>query len=323
MSQNNWRPSASIEMLRLRASVLVKIRSFFSFLGVMEVETPLLSLYTVTDPNLHSFSAQSAFTCGNANKTLYLQTSPEYAMKRLLAAGSGPIFQICKAFRDEEYGALHNPEFTMLEWYRVEFDHNDLMDEMDDFLAFVLNSKRAKRLSYKSVFEMYLDIDPFGASIDDLSRCAQINGIDVNCAFSIQDRDIWLNLLFSHIIEPKLGYESPTFIHDFPASQAALARLCQNNPLVSERFEVYVNGIELANGFHELQDSKQQLERFSNDLLKRKRLGLCDLSIDGNLLSALEHGLPNCAGVALGLDRLLMIAAGSKSIKEVISFGEF
>ena len=304
-----WRPSASINHLRERAQLLKKIRGFFASRDVLEVETPLLCRASVTDPHIHSIPAFSHH---------YLQTSPEYAMKRLLAAGSGSIYQISKAFRQDESGRFHNPEFTMLEWYRLGFDHHDLMDEMDELLQLVLNTRVADRKSYAEIFHTHLQLDPHQASVGELITCAKQNNLQIDA--HIPDRDTWLQLLMSHLIEPQLGKEVPSFIYDFPASQAALARIQPNNPNVASRFEVYVKGIELANGFHELQDATEQRNRFEKNLAERAELGQPEMPIDEFFLSALSHGLPDCAGVALGIDRLAMLASGCENISEVLSF---
>lgn len=315
-----WQPSASIENLKQRAIIIQKIRNFFRARDVMEVETPLLSQATVTDIHLQSFSTKY-IPDNQKEKTLYLQTSPEYAMKRLLAAGSGPIFQICKSFRNNgESGRWHNPEFTMLEWYRPGFDHHDLMSETDELLNAVLDTKPAIRFSYQALFKHYLAIDPLSASITMLKQCAIDSGISVENSETLNSDD-WLMLLMSHCIEPYLGQNNqPVFVHDFPRSQAALARINNN---IAERFEVYLNGVELANGFHELSDSKEQRQRFENDLIKRIHMNYPMVPIDERLLSALEYGLPDCAGIALGIDRLVMLALNTNSIDDVLSFPIF
>jgi lysyl-tRNA synthetase class 2 len=242
-------------------------------------------------------------------------------MKRLLAAGSGSIFQICKVFRDGEAGRLHNPEFTMIEWYRTGYDHHQLMDEVMQLIAEVLQDRiklaPAERLSYRDAFERHAGIDPLSADETALSRCAQHAGIMPPPAL---DRDGWLNLLMTHVIEPKLPGDRLTCIYDFPASQAALARLSTSDPRVAERFEVYLGVIELANGFHELTDANQQRTRFEADNRKRLQTGLPEVALDEALLSALNAGMPDCAGVALGFDRLAMLAAGAASINEVLAF---
>jgi lysyl-tRNA synthetase class 2 len=309
----SWRPTASINNLRARASLLKKIRGFFESRGVLEVETPLLCSASVTDPHIFSIPAFLS-----ENNPHYLQTSPEYAMKRLLAAGCGSIYQITKAFRKDESGQFHNPEFTMLEWYRLDFTHHDLMNEMDELLQLVLCSKPAERKSYADLFQLYLSIDPHAADLNELVACAKKNNIDVDA--NITDRDTWLQLLMSHCIEPQLGNDAPCFVYDFPASQAALAQIQPGSPSVASRFEVYVKGVELANGFHELRDAGEQRSRFENNLMERRKLNQPEMPLDEFFLDALAHGLPNCAGVALGVDRLVMLACGSEKIADVLSF---
>ena len=314
-----WQPSASLELLHLRANILARIRQFFVKKNILEVETPLLSQATVTDKHLHSFQTEYYFANPHHKKTLYLQTSPEFAMKRLLAADSGPIYQICKAFRNQgESGRVHNPEFTMLEWYRPGFNHHDLMDEMEELLATLLDYKSAQRFTYFELFKKFLNIDPHHASLDVLKLAAQRCNVTTD-HLSTMERDDWLNLLMTHCIEPKLP-DYPVFIYDFPASQAALAKIRPGNPPLAERFEIYVQGLELANGFHELNASQEQRQRFVNDLIQREKIGYAAVPIDEHLLAALAHGFPDCAGVALGVDRLIMLAAKKNTINEVIAF---
>jgi lysyl-tRNA synthetase class 2 len=307
----NWFPSASIATLQQRAEIINTIRAFFISRNILEVETPLLCHTSVTDPYIESIAT-------TLNPTYYLQTSPEYAMKRLLAAGSGAIFQICKAFRQDEAGQHHNPEFTMLEWYRPGFDHHALMNEVDELLQHVLNVQTAERKTYADTFHTYLGIDAHHATIDELAICADKVGISVSNPIS--DRDTWLQLLMSHYIEPRVGQTRPFFIYDFPVTQAALARIQSSNPPVASRFEVYFKGLELANGFHELQHADEQRKRFEKNLAARKQLNLALLPIDEYFLSALSAGLPDCAGVALGIDRLIMLATKRDRIADVISF---
>lgn len=311
----SWQPSATIATLQQRAAILKTLRDFFSSRRVLEVETPLLDSSSVTDPYIQSIPAFVS------QERHYLQTSPEYAMKRLLAAGSGPIFQICKAFRQEEFGQHHRPEFTLLEWYRPGFTHHDLMNEVDDILQLILKTEPALRKTYADAFKIYLNIDIHQASLTDLAACAQQHDIFVNNV--IHDKDTWLQLLMSHHIENKIGQDRPFFIYDFPPSQAALARIESHpdRPPTAARFEVYYKNIELANGFHELQDAEEQLQRFEKNNLTRNALGLETMAIDYNLIAALTHGLPDCAGVALGLDRLVMLATGKTTIADVLSFG--
>lgn len=310
----NWQPCASLNTLRKRAGLLQKIRHFFHDADVLEVETPVLCHASVTDPFIQSIAVSLA-----QHEDYYLQTSPEYAMKRLLAAGSGPIFQLSKAFRREELGRFHNPEFSLLEWYRPHYDHHQLMDEVDDLLQLILKTPAAERISYHDVFLTYLNCDVH--RIDNwqpLMAIAEQNNIHVSA--KIEDKDTWLQLLMSHCIEPRLGKEQPCFIYDFPESQAALARIRPGNPPLASRFEVYFKGIELANGFHELLDAKEQQARFEKNNLERKKQNLPVMKIDHYLLQALQHGLPDCAGVALGIDRLIMLALDEKEIAKVMSF---
>lgn len=314
-----WQSSATIALLQQRAQILGSIRQFFNRKGVMEVETPCLSHATVTDQHLGSFSTEFVGPGFPQGKTLYLQTSPEYAMKRLLACGSGSIYQINKAFRNEEAGRFHNPEFTLLEWYRVGFDDFALMAEVDELLQLVLNSGMAERRSYQSVFEQYLDIDPLNTDIAQLHDVLQKYAL-ADAVVGETCPDTLLQLLFSQIIEPQIGQQVPCFIYHFPAGQAALARLHPADPRVAERFEVYFKGIELANGFHELTDADEQLSRFEQDNAKRLAAAKPVNVIDGRLIDALRAGLPDCAGVALGIDRLIMLAQRQDAIDKVLSF---
>ncbi len=311
---DDWRPTASLEALQVRAETLASLRAFFADRGVLEVETPLLSAATVTDLHLRSLSLRVG---GSDGLTMYLQTSPEFAMKRLLAHGSGPIYQICKAFRGAETGRRHNPEFTLLEWYRPGWDHHRLMDEIDELLGAVLESPTGERLTYAQAFERFAAVDPHGASRAELERRVRDLGVQ---GVADLDRDDLLNLLLTHVVEPNLGRGRPTFVHDFPASQAALARIRSGDPPLAERFEVFVEGVELANGYHELTDPAEQRRRFEADLAERRRRGLPDVPIDHRLLAALEAGLPECAGVALGVDRLVMLKVGATDISEVLAF---
>lgn len=296
-----------LKRLQLRAQLNKSIRDFFAARNVMEVETPLLSQFGVTDLHVHNIPSQQRF----------LQTSPEYAMKRLLVEGSGDIFQICKAFRQSEVGKRHNPEFTMLEWYRLGFTHIELMREVDALLQAVLNTAPADKITYQNLFLQYLNLDPLTADPIELKTALNKNNIVVENLDLISTRDAILDLLMTHCIEPHLGLEKPIFIYDYPATQAALAKIRGN---VAERFEAYYQGYELANGFHELTDAAEQLKRFENDNKKRTEAGLNTMAIDNNLITALEQGLPECAGVAMGLDRLLMIKMRTDKIRDVLSF---
>jgi lysyl-tRNA synthetase class 2 len=291
---------------------------------VLEVETPCLSAATVTDPHLHSLATRLGGGPGGGGRTYYLQTSPEYAMKRLLAAGSGPIYQLARAFRDGEVGRRHNPEFTLLEWYRPGFDHHRLMDEVEELVAEVAGIEGpAERLTYAEAFRAHAGIDPFAdppALLAEAARQATGGAVpDLG-----EDRDAWLDLLMGTVVERRLGHARPTFVHDFPAPQAALARvrppLPEGGPALAERFELFVAGVELANGFHELADAAEQRRRFEADLARRRAMGLPEPPVDERFLAALEAGLPHCSGVALGFDRLAMLSAGAGSISEVLAF---
>jgi lysyl-tRNA synthetase class 2 len=317
----DWRPQADIGALRLRAEILARVRAFFAARDVLEVETPVLSQHAVTDPRLYSL--QSLYTgpgAPAAGLPLYLQTSPEFAMKRLLCAGSGPIWQAARVFRDGERGRRHNVEFTLLEWYRPGFDHHRLMDEVGELVCEVLGMPPCwDRISYGELFRERLGIDCHAATPVELAACAAERAIDVSAGADALSRDEWLDLLLTHLLEPTLGMDRPLFVHDYPASQAALARL-HGEPPVAERFELYVRGIELANGYHELGDAAEQRRRFEHDNAERRAAGLPEVLPDERLLAALEHGLPPCAGVALGFDRLLMLAAGEDDIARVMAF---
>lgn len=323
MSQSdraNWRPAASLEVLRARASLLERLRAFFRQAGVLEVETPACSLHANTDPAIESLSAEYRGPGHPEGSRLYLHTSPEFPMKRLLAADSGPIYQVCKVFRDGELGRLHNPEFTLLEWYRPGFDHHQLMDEVAELVCAVAKRELPKhKIRFGDLFAEHLGLDAHRAKATALRRVAlrqKLPGVeDLDLG-----RDGWLDLLLTHCIEPKLPTDSLTFVYDYPASQAALAKVRPDDPPVAERFELYLGGMELANGFHELSDATEQRLRFSHDQRRRRSCGQMVPPMDEHLLAALESGLPDCAGVALGLDRLLMWLIGARQISEVLSF---
>ncbi|HUF77699.1 MAG TPA: EF-P lysine aminoacylase EpmA [Thermoanaerobaculia bacterium] len=326
MSGGDWRPTASVETLRLRARLLAAVRAFFAERGVLEVETPCLGAAAVTDPHLQSLA--TCLAAVGSQRTLYLQTSPEYAMKRLLAAGSGPIYQLARAFRDGETGRRHNPEFTLLEWYRPGFDHHRLMDEVEELLAATLGGSAApagaaERITYAEAFRRHAAIDPFAEPAERLAETARRGAAGAVPDLG-EDRDSWLDLLMGTAVTPALGRGRPTFVYDFPASQAALARLRESDPeggpAVAERFELFIEGMELANGFHELTDRAEQHRRFERDLARRRARGLPEPPVDDRLLAALGSGLPDCAGVALGFDRLVMLAAGAAAIDQVLAF---
>lgn len=314
-----WRPSASIPNLLKRAAIMADIRRFFADRGVLEVETPCMSQATVTDVHLFPFKTRFVGPGHSQGLDLYLMTSPEYHMKRLLAAGCGPVFQLCRSFRNEEMGRHHNPEFTMLEWYRPHYDMYRLMNEVDDLLQQVLECPAAESLSYQQAFQRHLDIDPLSADKQQLRDAAAKLDLS-NIADREEDRDTLLQLLFTMGVEPHIGKDRPAFVYHFPASQASLAQISTEDHRVAERFEVYFKGLELANGFHELTDAREQQQRFEQDNRKRAARGLPQHPIDVNLLEALKVGMPDCSGVALGVDRLIMLALGAESLSEVIAF---
>lgn len=312
MHELPWHPSASIELLQQRAQFIAKIRQFFSSRHYLEVETPIMAQFGVTDVYLSNIKATFR------GRSYCLQTSPEYHMKRLLAAGSGPIFQLARVFRDDELGRWHNPEFTLLEWYQLGIDHHALMEEMDLLLQTLLQTEPMIKKTYQEAFIESCDLDPFTASIDQFKKVLLNNQLDTVLSSQEQDRDQYLFLLMSHVVEPFLGkVNAPVAVYDFPPSQASLAKI-QNG--VAERFEVYYQGVELANGFHELTDVHAQAKRFVQDNELRKQHGLPVAEADHYLLQALEHGLPSCSGVALGVDRLLALALEQPGIANILSF---
>lgn len=313
----SWQPSATIKLLQQRAELLQQLREFFRQRDVLEVEMPLLSRYSVTDPHLDVISTLDP--CSAGPDPFYLQTSPEYAMKRLLAAGSGAIYSLGKAFRLGERGSRHNPEFTLLEWYRPGFDHLALMKEVEELVKQVLGKPSCQYVSYREAFQQFLSIDPHECELSQLKTLASQS---IDCQMESDSCDDWLNLLLAEVIEPELGKDEPTFLYDYPASQAALAKIAEDSQgqRVAQRFELYIEGVELANGYYELTDWQEQQQRFKQDRLLRQNLGKDDREGDPRLLAALQQGLPECAGVALGVDRLLMLKTGEPSIANVISF---
>lgn len=316
----NFKPSCSLDALHARATMYAQIRDFFAKRDVLEVETPILSQAAATDVHLASIAALR--TVNGQQATHYLQTSPEFAMKRLLASGSGAIYQICKVFRDDEHGRKHNSEFSMLEWYRPNYSLQELMFETTDLLNICLHARfaeiRPTRLSYKHAFQDRLDINPLQASLGDLKRCAQRVGLDLDLG---DDRLAYMDLLFSHIVEPSLGFDAPVFLTDFPPEMASLAqvKIDEDGEQVAARFELYIEGLELANAYDELLDADVLRARFILDNEQRAAQGLPTMPIDEHLLAALAT-LPACAGIALGLDRLLMVAMGQHRLEEVVSF---
>jgi lysyl-tRNA synthetase class 2 len=308
---DSWRPTATHAQLQARAGLLQDIRDFFSGRSMMEVETPLISMAGNTDPQIQSIRTDNGG---------YLRTSPEFALKRLLAAGSGDIFELGRVFRAGESGRHHNPEFSMLEWYRIGISYHQLMDEVAALVRHCGDGKFAQwkeeKLSYRELFLRHLGIDPFTADTQLLSATAKSNGIsDIEL-----DRSQWLDLLISLVIQPALPKKNLTFVYDFPADQAALARIRPGKPPLAERFELYLGSVELANGYQELTDAIEQRRRFDAENSERKKRDLPVYEVDHHLIAALEHGMPECSGVALGADRLLMAISGKKALSEVTAF---
>ena len=311
---NDWRPTASIATLELRASMLRAARDYFAATRALEVETPTLSAAAVTDVHLASVAATAN------GEQRFLHTSPEYAMKRLLAGGCGDVWQICRVYRDGERGSQHNPEFTLIEWYRLGVDHHSLMSDVERLVSAMLpplgGFDRSERLTYREAMQLHAGVDalldPAAVLIERL-RSAHVDVPDNLQA----DRDACLDLIMSTLVGPRLGHDRLTFIYDYPASQAALARVRGE---IASRFEAYLHGVELANGFHELGDPGEQRARFEHDLYERRRRGLPPMPMDERFLAALAHGLPECSGVALGFDRLVMCAVGAQRIDEVMAF---
>lgn len=322
MSTVNWQPTCGIAQLRLRAQLLADIRRFFAKRSVLEVETPLLCHTTGTDPLLDFFSADYRFL--PQPQTLFLQTSPEFAMKRLLAAGSGSIYQICKAFRNGESGRFHNPEFTMLEWYRVGFDLFQLMDEVGELISTMLEPrfpfKIIEKISYINLFTQTTGLNPLLFSLPDYQTYALNQGFTEAADLCGEDHVLWLDFIFSHKIQPSLGLQSVCLVYGYPALLSSLARVNLENPALTDRFEVFVKGIELGNGFFELADSHEQAQRFEQEQAERKAKALPEVQKDEYLLAALAAGLPDCCGVAIGLDRLLMLLDNSESIDDILAF---
>lgn len=310
---DNWRPTARFNTLERRARMLRAARDYFAATRTLEVETPALSAAAVSDVHLASVPAR---VC---DKPGFLHTSPEYAMKRLLAAGSGDIYQIARVYRDGEVGRYHNPEFTMIEWYRIDHDHHKLMDDVEELIGCLIPARcvdRSERLTYQEAVQLHAQIDALNDPASMLLGSLQQAGIDVPTDIH-QDRDALLDLIMATLVGPQLGRQRLTFVYDYPASQASLARI--NGPVAS-RFEMYLDGLELANGFHELSDAAEQRTRFARDLAQRAERGLATTPIDENFLAALQHGLPDCAGVAVGFDRVVMCAVGAEHIEEVLCF---
>jgi lysyl-tRNA synthetase class 2 len=314
-----WRPTATRAMLEQRAILLARARRFFADGGVLEVDTPMVVNAPVTDVHIHSARVDLGMA---ATHTYFLHTSPEYAMKRLLSAGSGDIYQICHVVRGFERGRLHNAEFTLIEWYRLGFTLSDLMSEVDALVRALLGpvatGHASERMTYREAFARELALDPFTASLSELQQAAGKLGFAE--AATDPHRDELLDFLMGTCIGPRLGSNALTFVHGYPATQAALARLDPYDPRAALRFELYCEGVELANGFNELASPAEQRARFNHDIAERRRIGLPVDPPDEFLLAALEAGLPECSGVALGFDRTLMLATGATTIDEVLAF---
>jgi lysyl-tRNA synthetase class 2 len=310
-----WRPLATRELLVRRALLLRRIRAFMAERGILEVETPHLGAAAATDPNIHSLTLSVRRGAADITVRRYLHTSPEFPMKRLLAADSGPIYALGRVYRGDECGRRHNPEFTLLEWYRPGFDHVLLMDEVAELLREV-GIAVAGRTTYGEVFAERVGLDPHTADLDCLVRRAAALGFLSEPA----DAATLLDFLFSELVAPLLGRDGAEFVHDYPQHQSALARVRPGHPPVAERFEVFIGGMEIANGFHELADAAEQRRRFEQDNRRRRAAGLPAMPVDEHLLAALAHGLPDCAGVAVGVDRLLMALTGATHIDQVLAF---
>jgi len=307
-----WRPDASLATLKARAELNRSVRAFFVERGVLEVETPLLSTHATVDRHIDSFQTRDG---------RWLQTSPEFAMKRLLAAGSGPIYQIARVFRLEEQGRYHNPEFTMLEWYRPGFSMHALMDEVEALMCRLCNlTADFERLSYCEAFERHAGFDPHAVSAASMRAAAVAADLVSAADFADEPADFWLDLWMSRCVSPALGNAAPAFVYDFPARQAALAQVRPGNPPLAERFELFWRGIELANGFHELADAAEQQRRFQADQQARREAGQVVPPYDVHLIDALAAGIPDTSGVALGLDRVLMLKLGLPDLAQTLAF---
>ena len=320
--QNAWQPTCSMNMLRLRAQVLGDIRRFFLVRAVLEVETPLLSHSSGTDPQLDFFTTD--YCSPPLRHTLFLQTSPEFAMKRLLAAGSGSIYQIGKAFRNGESGRFHNPEFTLLEWYRVGYTLPQLMDEIAELMAVLFGSRRslgtAQRFSYQEIFYQYTNLNPLDFSYQDYCAYAQHNHMPEAVSICGHDHALWLDFIFSHKVQPQLGENAVCMVHGYPACQSSLARINEYNSQITDRVEVFIEGIELGNGYYELINAAEQDRRFDQEIAIRQQKKSSVAVKDKHLIAALAAGLPACSGMAIGLDRLLMLLTNTASIDDVLNF---
>jgi lysyl-tRNA synthetase class 2 len=314
----DWKPTATHKAMHLRARLNALIRKFFAERGVLEVETPMLSSAGNTDVNIESFAVDFRGPTAAGPAKRWLRTSPEFALKRLLAAGVGNCYELGRVFRNGEAGRLHNPEFTMLEWYRIGWSHHQLMDEcaelVRDAMRLAGRSVSVRESSYRQLYHDSLGLDPLTASEAELR--APLAVFDINAEGLT--RDDWLDLLMTHMIQPTIPGNRVLMVYDYPKSQAALARVRQGDVPVAERFEVYLGPIELANGYRELNDAEEQRERFERDLSRRRKLGAALPPVDERLLAALP-ALPDCSGVALGVDRLLLAMLGSERLPEALA----
>lgn len=336
VDSQQWRPKASVVQLRRRAEIYRQVREFFHARGVLEVETPILSRFGNTDPNIESYIAWAntrdahpkinpagGGAAGDA-EYWYLHTSPEFGMKRLLAAGVGPIYQLCKVFRHAEFGRFHNTEFSMLEWYRPGFSYQALMDEVADLVRCLSGEDEClgvEKISYAQAFQATTGIDPHNASLDELKDFVRSRGQHVQ-GLAMDDRDGWLDLLMGNYVQPELGQGKLTFVYDFPASRAALARVREGSLPLAERFELFINGVELANGYQELTCAREMRRRFKREQEIRKNNNQLSVDYDRYLISAGEHGLPDSAGVALGMDRLVLHICKQDSLQKVLAFNQ-
>ncbi len=315
-------PACDLKQLQNRAQLLAKIRQFFEQRKVLEVETPLLCHATGTDPQLDFFS--SFYHCIPDKKEIYLQTSPEFAMKRLLASGSGCIYQICKAFRNGESGRLHNPEFSILEWYRVDYSLQQLMEETIELVSHVLEeddlAEKTEKFNYQQLFKELTGLNALHFCPKSYIAYAENNVLTDAISICENDHSMWLDFIFSHKIQPVLAQYPLCIVHSYPAIQSSLARINAENPAIADRFEVFIKGIEIGNGFQELTDRQEQELRFDQENKTRTQKGLVAVDKDNFFLDALGAGLPDCSGIALGLDRLLMIMANAQSLEEVMAF---
>lgn len=307
-----WQPTASLKLIKQRAKLLSQIRNFMSCREILEVDTPVLSHSANTDPYVESMVIENSLS---KNGSRYLHTSPEFCMKRLLASGAGSIYQIAHVFRDEEIGKRHHSEFTMLEWYRQDFDYYQLMDDVDDLLI-EIGLEKTKRISYAEAFLKTVQLNPHAAKLKQLQKIAG----DFGWGSDSDDHHALLDYIFSEAVIKKLDNSQPLIIYDYPECMAALATLKESSPCVSERFELFLNGMEIANGFNELRDAKEQKKRFEMENALRKDKGLTEVPIDIHFTAALDSGLPKSSGIAVGIDRLLMVLSGKNDINEVITF---